>query len=38
MSRILNILQSPRTEVEVQGYSKFNECKREFLQIKKEEI
>lgn len=39
MSRILGILQSPRTEVEAQGnYSKFNECRRDFLQIKKEEI
>lgn len=38
MSRILRILQSPRTEVGVQGYSKFNEVKRNFMNIKKDEI
>jgi hypothetical protein len=38
MSRILNIIQSPRTEIGVQGYSKFNSVRRNFLQIKKEEI
>lgn len=37
-SRILNIMNSPRREIEVQGYSKYNNVKRDFLQIKKEEI
>ena len=36
--RLLNIMNSPRREVQVQGYSKYHCVKRNFLSVKKEEV
>lgn len=35
-TRLLNVMNSSRREVEVQGYSKYNYGKRGFLSVKKD--